>query len=144
HIYMLRERGELHVALVDNQVQARVDDRLVGDLREPLPLPVSLEVAELDLVGLQVAVLRLELVVRVFRKVQADRLLPLPESVDPVVERRDLLHETSKLLMIAAYALRSSRSRLGRARGRVREPFAADHPLLRSALGRGHPGHGTR
>ena len=89
---LLLDGGELGVALVDDEVQERVADLLLGDLRDPLPLPVPGEVAELDLVRLQVPVLRLELVVGKSGQTKVDVLLPGAESVDPVVESRDFFH----------------------------------------------------
>ena len=60
-VALLLDGGEFGVALVDDQVQEGVADGLVGDLGDPLPLLLPREVAELDLVGLQVSVLGLEL-----------------------------------------------------------------------------------
>ena len=118
-VALLLDGRELRVALVDDQVQQRVPDGLVGDLREALPLALAGEVPVLDLVGLQVAVLGLEGVVGVLRQLEADVVLPRPEGVDPVVEGRDLLHEAPETLIISTLCRSRSTGRASSSRSRT-------------------------
>ena len=92
---LLLHRGELGVALIDDQRLQRVADALIGDVHHRRPLALALVVAELDLVDLQVAELHVELVVLELLRVEADVILPEPEQVDPVIEVADLCNAMS-------------------------------------------------
>lgn len=94
---LLLHRGELGVALEDDQVQQGVPDALVGNVHQRRPLRLPLVMAELDGLRFRLAELGLEtnlperrprhLLLR-----DADRVLPVVEVVDPVVEVVDFPH----------------------------------------------------
>src|SRR3989441_1508992 len=77
---------ELGVALVDDQVEQRVADTLIRDVHHAGPLALAPVVPELDVRHLRVPELGLELKVTELTLGQADRVLPVAEVVDPVVE----------------------------------------------------------
>ncbi len=91
---LLLDRGELGVALHRDQILAGVADALVGNFENGLPLPLALEVAELDL-RVRVAEERGELVVADVIADHADLALPGIEVVAPILPRLDRRHVTS-------------------------------------------------
>ena len=54
--------GKLGVALIDDHVEHGVAHPLIGNLADALPAALALEVAEIDLGGRQLAVLRFEVI----------------------------------------------------------------------------------
>ena len=59
-IALLLDAGEFGVALVDDQVHQRIAHLLRGHLAQVLPLAAALEGAELDFIGFDGAVERVE------------------------------------------------------------------------------------
>src|SRR5438445_787141 len=83
---LLLHGGELGVALVDDQVEQRVADTLIRDVHHAGPLALAPVVTELDVRHLRVPELGVELEVAELTLGQADRVLPVAEVIDPVVE----------------------------------------------------------
>src|SRR5437899_6547782 len=83
---LLLHGGELGVALVDDQVEQRVADALIRDVHHAGPLALTAVVTELDVRHLRIPELGIELEVAELTLRQADRVLPVAEVVDPVVE----------------------------------------------------------
>src|SRR5438552_18971988 len=85
-IALLFDRRELGVTLIDDEVEQRVADALVGDVHHGRPFALPFVVAELDVRDFGVPKLCLEPVLAKIALRQADRVLPVFEVVDPVVE----------------------------------------------------------
>src|SRR5437879_595822 len=83
---LLLHGGELGVALVHDQVEQRVADTLIRDVHHAGPLALAPVVTELDVRHLRVPELGVELEVAELTLGQADRVLPVAEVIDPVVE----------------------------------------------------------
>ena len=83
---LLLDGRELGVALVDDQIEQRVADALIGDVHHGGPFTLALVVAELDVGHFRVAELGVELERAKRTLGEADRILPVFEVVDPVVE----------------------------------------------------------
>ena len=83
---LLLDRRELGVTLVDDQVEQGVPDPLVGDVHHAGPLALAFVVPELDVRHFLVSELRLELEVAELSLGKTDRILPIAEVVDPLIE----------------------------------------------------------
>src|SRR5579859_3970118 len=83
---LLLYRRELGVALIDDEVQQRIANALVGDVHDGRPFPLTLVMTELDVRHFLIAELCVELerAQRALR--QTDRILPVFEVINPVVE----------------------------------------------------------
>ena len=93
---LLLDGRKLRVPLIDDQIERRVADALVGNVHDRLPAQLALVVTKLDFVVGQLAVLRLELVVAELRRVEANVFLPSVEIISPVVEGRNSWHECTR------------------------------------------------
>ena len=86
---LLLHGGKLGVTLVDDHVQQRIAHLLGGDLAKVLPLAASLVGAELDFVGLDGAVKRVEFEAGDLVAVDANFLAPLIKQTHPITEGSD-------------------------------------------------------
>src|SRR5919197_601700 len=85
-VALLLDRGEFGVALIDDQIEQRVADALIGNVHHRRPLALAFVVAELYVRHLRIAELRLELERAQRALGQPNRVLPVFEIVNPVVE----------------------------------------------------------
>ncbi len=85
-VALLLHRRELRVALVHDQVQERVPDPLVGDVHHRRPFALALVMPELDVGDFGLTELGFEPVLAKIALRKTDRVLPVSEVVDPVVE----------------------------------------------------------
>src|SRR5258708_5364059 len=109
-VTLLLHRREFRVALVDDQVQEGVANPLVGDVREGGPFALALVMPELDVRHFGIAELGVEVEVAHRPRRQTDRLLPVAEVVDPVVEITQLADHCQRLLLERDCAIRSCAS----------------------------------
>ena len=77
---------------IDDQVEQRVPDPLIGNVHERLPLALALVMAELDGRGFGVAELYREFELAQLVAIQTDRILPVAEVIDPVIPIVNLTH----------------------------------------------------
>ena len=108
-VALLLHRGELGVALVDDEIEEGVADPLVGNMHDRRPLALAPVMAELDVGDLLFPELRLELEAAEIILLQPDRVLPVAEVVDPVVEVMQLAHH-QRLLVLRDFPMRSRAS----------------------------------
>ena len=144
-VALLLDRGELRVALVDDEVQERVADRLVGDLRDPLPLvpaPGSRRTRSRRSSGR-----------RTWRRTGSRRTSGSCRPMSFCQARKASIQSSNVAIffMISSNPYHSGLCRLlaFRSTGKasivgVREPLAADHALLRPRDRRRRPGPRAR
>src|SRR2546425_356419 len=87
---LLLDGSELGIALVDDEIEQRVADALIGDMHHRGPFVLPFVMPELDVGDLLLAELGLELEGAQLALGQPDRVLPVTEVVDPVVEVAEL------------------------------------------------------
>src|SRR4029077_3650951 len=106
-VALLLDGRELGVALIDDEVQERVADALIGDVHHRWPLPLALVMAELDVRYFLLAEFGLELEAPDLALWQADRVLPVAEVVNPFIEVVELANHQRLLLASDAPSMRS-------------------------------------
>src|SRR5207245_1718979 len=109
-IALLLHRSELRVALVDDEVQERVTDPLVGDVHHGGPLALTSIVTELDVGHVLLPELRLELEAEQINMGQTDADLTVAVVVDPLDEVADLPYHQPLLFAIDAPPAMRSRT----------------------------------
>ena len=85
-IFLLLDRREFGIALVDDQIHQGIANGLIGNLANSLPFLLAFEIAKLDLWGMELAQFGFEPIVAEQCGIVADVFLPLMEIVDPVIE----------------------------------------------------------
>ena len=91
-VALLFHRGELGIALIDDQVHQSITDALIGNVHERWPLALTSVMSELDGRLLGVAKLDVEVEITEFLPVEADAVLPKEEVVSPVVPIMQFAH----------------------------------------------------
>src|SRR6266849_7696691 len=86
---LLLHAGEFGVALVHDQIDQRVAHLLRRHLAQVLPFAEPLKGAELDFLGFDCAIERVELEAGDLVAIDADLLAPVVKHPNPVTERSD-------------------------------------------------------
>src|SRR5262245_38602281 len=105
-VALLFHGGELGVSLVDDQIQQGITNALVGDVHHGRPFPLAAVMAGLDVRSLRLTELGVELEFPQRSGWQADRILPVAEVVDPVIEVVELPDHSQRLRVASDASMR--------------------------------------